>query len=93
MAAYNYYGNPYIGYPAGYQAAMQQPQMMQNIPQIQQPQQIQPAQTYSPAINQSGIIWISGMQEAQMYPIAPNNAVARWQKDGKTIYRVVKDNE
>lgn len=22
----------------------------------------------------SGIIWISGLQEAQMYPVAPNNA-------------------
>lgn len=89
MAAYNYYGqnygNPYLGYPMVYQAPMQQPQMAQNVPQVQQPQQ-QQVQTYSPAINQSGIIWISGMQEAQMYPIAPNNAVALWQKDGKTIY-------
>lgn len=41
----------------------------------------QPVQTQT-----NGIIWVSGLQEAQMYPIAPNNAVALWQKDGKTIY-------
>ena len=89
MAAYNYYGqgygNPYGMngfYPQGYQPVMpQQPQMMQN------PQQMnQPMQSYSPVINQSGIIWVSGAQEAQMYPIAPNNAVALWEKSGKVIY-------
>lgn len=35
---------------------------------------------------QSGIIWVSGQQEAQMYPVAPNNAVALWEQSGKTIY-------
>lgn len=50
------------------------------------PQQTQPAQQTSPAVNQSSIIWISGESEASMYPIAPNNAVALWAKDGKTIY-------
>lgn len=82
MAAYNYYGqsfgNPYVGgyYPQnGFQTQPQMPQPVQ-----------QPQQNYSPVINQSGIIWISGLQEAQMYPIAPNNAVALWEKSGKTIY-------
>ena len=42
--------------------------------------------TTNPMMGQSGIIWISGLQEAQMYPIAPNNAVALWEKTGKTIY-------
>lgn len=42
--------------------------------------------TTNPVMGQSGIIWISGLQEAQMYPIAPNNAVALWEKTGKTIY-------
>ena len=90
MAAYNYYGqnygNPYGSfYPQTYQP-MVQPQMQ--APQAVQPiqQQTPPMQSYSPAINQSGIIWISGLQEAQMYPIAPNNAVALWEKSGKTIY-------
>lgn len=83
MASYNYYGqnyaNPYPYQPV-YQSPMIQPQQMQNVPQVQS------TQNYSPVISQSGIIWISGLQEAQMYPIAPNNAVALWQKDGKTIY-------
>lgn len=43
-------------------------------------------QNQSPVMNQSGIIWVSGAQEAAMYPIAPNNAVALWAKDGKTIF-------
>lgn len=80
---YNNYVNQYPQqqsyYPATYQP-MVQPQMQQQIAQA--PQNV----SYSPAINQSGIIWISGLQEAQMYPIAPNNAVALWAKDGKTIY-------
>lgn len=32
------------------------------------------------------IIWVSGPQEAQMYPIAPNNAVTLWDKSGKNVY-------
>ena len=39
-------------------------------------------QTYNP----NSIIWVSGLQEAQMYPVAPNNAVALWARDGKTIF-------
>ena len=79
--AYPYYNyNPYQQnyYPATYQPMQtaQQPVM----------QQAQPQQTYSPAINQSGIIWISGPQEAAMFPVGPNSAVALWQKDGKVIY-------
>lgn len=72
---YTSYQNPYQYYPV-----YQQPQIPQQP--VQQPMQ----QTYSPAINQSGIIWVSGPQEAQMYPIAPNNAVALWEKSGKVIY-------
>lgn len=94
MANYSYYGqnyaNPYMPnyYPTAYQQPMQpitQPQM-QNVPQMQSQPQNAPIQSYSPVINQNGIIWISGLQEAQMYPIAPNAAVALWQKDGKTIF-------
>lgn len=88
MAAYNYYGQPYGNmYGGGYysQNNYQGQQMIQ--PQMPQPmQQPQQMQSYSPAINQNGIIWISGLQEAQMYPIAPNNAVALWEKSGKVIY-------
>lgn len=88
MAAYNYYGqpygNPYSGYPSVNYPQYQTQQMMQSVPQVQGQNQM--AQGYSPVINQNGIIWISGLQEAQMFPIAPNSAVALWQKDGKTIF-------
>ena len=79
MAVYPYYPNQFQQYyPASYQP-MQIPQ-----------QQMQPQQTVNqpanPVMNQNGIIWISGESEAAMYPIAPNNAVALWEKSGKTIY-------
>ena len=90
MPAYNYYGGNYgspygaWGYP---QNGFQGQPMMQQPVQVPQVQPTPAAQTYSPAmINSSGIIWVSGAQEAQMYPIAPNNAVALWEKSGKTIY-------
>lgn len=77
------YQNPYQSYyPANYQPVYQQG--YQQPTQQAQPQI--PQQSFSPAINQSGIIWISGLQEAQMFPCGPNSAVALWQKDGKTIY-------
>lgn len=78
---YNYQPNYQNYFPVGYQPVQQNYQQ----PTMQQPVQ-QPQQSYSPAINQSGIIWISGLQEAQMFPVGPNSAVALWQKDGKTIY-------
>ena len=62
---YQSYQNPY---QQGYYPMYQQPQYQQPIQQTVQPQ----TQSYSPAINQSGIIWISGESEAAMYPIAPN---------------------
>lgn len=43
-------------------------------------------QTYQQPYQPTGIIWVSGDQEAQMYPIAANNAVALWGRDGKTVY-------
>ena len=50
----------------------------------------QPYANYYPQMPQnppaSGIIWVSGTQEAQMYPVAPNNAVALWEQSGKVIY-------
>ena len=71
------YVNPYQAsyYPATYQPATAN-QFGLN----------QPTQSFSSAPTSSSIIWISGLQEAQMYPIAPNNAVALWEKSGKTIY-------
>lgn len=77
---YQSYQNPY---QQGYYQMYQQPQYQQPV---QQPIPQTAQQTYSPVINQNGIIWISGESEAAMYPIAPNNAVALWEKSGKTIY-------
>ena len=54
--------------------------------QSQAPVQIQQPTVQPPQMQSSGIIWVSGAQEAAMYPIAPNNAVALWEKSGKTIY-------
>ena len=48
------------------------------------PQNYQPVQ--QTAIPQSSIIWVSGEQEAAMYPIAPNNAVALWDKSGNAVF-------
>ena len=61
-----------------------QPQYPTYFPTNYQP--VQPQQPYNPVANQSGIIWVSGDQEASLYPLAPNNAVALWARDGKTIY-------
>ena len=76
---------PYTSYQNPYQQGYYPYQQMQQ-PVMQQAQPMQTQQTYSPAINQNGIIWISGESEAAMFPIAPNNAVALWEKSGKTIY-------
>ena len=74
---YNSYQNPW---QQGYYPMYQQPQYQQ----VQQPVQ-QSVQQTQPMYS-SGIIWVSGLMEAQAYPIAPNNAVALWAKDGKTIF-------
>ena len=71
----------YPFYPAGYQQFGSY--LPANYQPVTQPQFQN--QTQSPQQSQS-IIWVSGMQEAQMYPVAPNNAVALWEQSGKTIY-------
>ena len=48
------------------------------------PYQIVPVQT--PPIPQNSMTWVSGESEASMYPIAPNAAVALWDRNGKTVY-------
>lgn len=72
--AYNYYQQP-MGYAPMYQNQYAQ---MQGQPTQQQMQQMQP-----PA---PGIIWVDGYTEAAMYPIAPNAAVALWDKNAACIY-------
>lgn len=79
--AYPYFPGytPYPPYqPNAFNPYQNQQQQMQNVQNN--------AQAYSPIATQSGIIWVSGAQEAQMYPIAPNNAVVLWEKSGHTLY-------
>lgn len=73
MAAYPYYPTYQQYYPVSYQPIMQ-PQMQTQM------------QTHTAQPSTSGIIWVSGLNEAQMYPVAPNNAVALWEQSGKVIY-------
>lgn len=68
--AYNYYQ------PMGYTPFYNQ---SQQFPQIQP--QIQPQATMN-----TGIVWVADYNEAAMYPVAPNAAVALWDKNNPCIY-------
>lgn len=69
---------PYYQYQPTYPSTTPQPQRYQQsvAAPVQQPQ----------APITSGIIWVNNEQEAQMYPVAPNNAVALWDVSGKVVY-------
>lgn len=54
----------------------------QTMPQAQPVQQTQPVQPQNP----SSILWVRNNQEAAMYPVAPNNAVALWDSGSPVIY-------
>lgn len=69
---YPYYQNPYQN---PYQQSM-----------AAQPMTQQPVQPSMPMQSQSSIIWISGEREAQMYPVAPNNAVTLWSTTEPVVY-------
>lgn len=71
MAGYSYY-TPYQPnyYANPYQAQYQAPTL--------------PAQTAQQ--NQSSILWVRNYQEAAMYPVAPNAAVALWDSGAPVIY-------
>lgn len=78
--AYSYYTpmyqpNYYVTNP--YQAQYQAPAMPQ-------PQPTQP--TVQQTQNPSSILWVRNNQEAAMYPVAPNNAVALWDSGAPVIY-------
>lgn len=47
-------------------------------------------QNYQQSYPQS-IIWVAGEQEAQSYPVAPNNAVALWDSKGSFVYLKTAD--
>lgn len=81
---YNAYGNyntyGFGGYPQ-YQPTMQMPQqpVVQNAQQNVQPQTVTPA---SP----SSIIWVNSINDARMFPVSPNNAVALWDQNAPAVY-------
>lgn len=66
-------------------------QQFQPTPQMPQQPMMQNAQQTAPAIqpqmaSPSSIIWVKNQQEAAMYPIAPNNAVALWDQNAPAVY-------
>ena len=80
MPPINYYPNVYQPY-GGYQYLPQIPQA-QPIPQYTQAAS---APTQASQIS-TGILWVGNEQEAQSYPVAPNNAVALWDSANPVIY-------
>ena len=81
--AYPYY-TPYNYNPYSYGY---QPQQMAQQP-VQQPQNVQPVvqQPVQQPSSPSTIIWVRNSQDAAMYPVAPNNAVALWDSSAPVIY-------
>lgn len=80
--AYNNYTPLYQSY-SGYQYPQQQYQQ----PQYQQQQVVQqPQQQAQVQQNPSSILWVRNSNEAAMYPVAPNNAVALWDASAPAIY-------
>ena len=78
--AYNPYINPYASpYNPQTQPMMQNFQQQQAMPQIQQ-------QT-----PQNGFVWVDGIEEANNFYVAPNNAVQLWDKNSPCIYKKSAD--
>lgn len=71
--AYPFYQNPYQYYQPAYQ-----PQQMQAP--------VQPQTAFPQSAPQTSMIWVSGEREAQMYPVAPNNAVTLWSQTESVVY-------
>ncbi len=83
------YGNYAPFYRGGFFNPMQTPQMPnmaenqgQYIPQYQQPIQTNSA----PMPPTNDMIWVLNRNEADSYPVAPNNSVVLWDKSNPTIY-------
>lgn len=81
MPAYNYYGPNYVNpYASAYYPQNYQPVQQAN----QQPQYVSAVQNVAPV--QNGIIWVSGDDEANAFPLAPNNAVRLWHRTKPIVY-------
>ena len=70
----------YNAFPATYQNAYYQPQM---IPQMQQ---AQPQQPQVPAQQNNPMIWVQGETGAKSYLLAPNTTLPLWDSESQTIY-------
>lgn len=82
MPAYNNY------FPMSYQPMTYGYQQPQYQPIVPQPQYNAPTPTAMPTATMNtptGIIWVD-RNEALSYPVAPNNAVALWDKNDAVIY-------
>ena len=81
----NYAYNPYINPYASPYNPQPQP-MMQNFQQQQQPMPQMQQQT-----PQNGFVWVDGIEEANNFYVAPNNAVQLWDKNSPCIYKKSAD--
>lgn len=82
MAFGNYQYNPYIN-PYSNPYNPQQFNQSAHMPmQVQQ-------QTQPPMHN--GFVWVDGIEEANSFYVAPNNAVQLWDKNAPTIYKKSAD--
>ena len=85
MPAYNYYGQPFGNqfgaFPQSFQPqAMQQPQVAQSQPSVQQI-----------PFQQISNVWIYNESEIVNYPVAPNNAVRFWVANKPVFYEKSAD--
>ena len=73
----NYNYNPYINpYASPYQQQYQQPTQMP---------------TQMPTQQSNGFVWVDGIEEANNFYVAPNNAVQLWDKNSPCIYKKSAD--
>lgn len=82
MAFGNYNYNPYVN-PYANPYNQQMPTFQQNIPQ-----QMPTMQTNT---QNSGFVWVDGIEEANNFYVAPNNAVQLWDKNAPCIYKKSAD--
>lgn len=85
--AYNTYGYTYQ--QPTYQQYQQQYQPVytqQSIQPVQQQPSYQAAQTVPQFSSPSSIVWVRNQNEAMLYPVAPNNAVALWDENLPAVY-------
>lgn len=89
-----YYGNGYQG--NGYQGNNGYGNYQgQNVWGTQAPfnpaSQVQQNQPQSQPIYYTSRIWVNGKSEVDFYPVAPNNAVDLWDRNGTTLYQKKAD--